>query len=107
MRGFCFLVITFAFATGGWVNSAAVEAATPLDPADLLFEAFASKCSSQGNFTGKALSETLALEGLVTNLMRDDACKGLTPVLEKVTTLRAQLSFLNNGGEGDREHEME
>lgn len=74
--------------------SSAVRAAE--DPAMLLFEAFSSKCDSQGRFTARVLNETNALEGVLKTLMNDQECQGLGPVLASLTSLDNQLQSMND-----------
>ncbi|MDB5038050.1 MAG: hypothetical protein JWQ35_1578 [Bacteriovoracaceae bacterium] len=77
------------------------------DPADLLFQAFSAKCESQGSFTARALNETNALEGVLSAVLTDPECKGLLPVLNSVTNLSQQLSFLDQGFGDDQKKDLE
>lgn len=82
--------------------------ALPVDPASLLFDAFSSRCESQGKFTAIALRETNALIGVLESLLSDPECKsGLQPVLLQVTNLSADLSFLENGFSDDPKKDLE
>lgn len=98
LGGLClFFAVTQTFAMQG-------EAA--VDPATLLFQAFSSKCDSQGEFTAKALSEGGALEGILQTIMLDKSCEGLRPVLDHITSVDQQLSRVDRAFWNEDEPDM-
>lgn len=101
-----FVGYTFAFFSSA-IPLSALQADLPEDPAALLFQSFASKCSSQGKFTERALSETVALQHILETLQTDDACKGLTPIFNSVVSVSQQLDFLDKELGNSRENYLD
>lgn len=92
---FCLLVNSKAFAD------------TPVDEGMLFFEAFASKCASNGPFSSRALEDTRTLESIVRTVKDDPACKGLDGLVNAIVTASEQLSFVRQGTEEEQKKNLQ
>ena len=78
---------------------------TPLDPGQLLFQAF--KCQSNGPFSSRALADTQALEGILIQIKQDKNCDGLTGLMTSLISAQNQFQFFNQGFNGEEKRNLE
>lgn len=65
-------------------------------PGQFLLESFQATCSSQGNWTKLALSDSKALIATLENIRDDEDCKSISGAISQLTLLESQLGSLDS-----------
>lgn len=94
------LCASFVFCTN-------IVADTPVDAGMLFFDAFASKCSSMGPFSSRALADTKTLESIVRVIKEDKECEGMANLIDSIVTASTQYEVINHGTPNEEKTQLE
>ncbi|MBF0443030.1 MAG: hypothetical protein HQK54_14070, partial [Oligoflexales bacterium] len=99
------VVLSCACLFGSLFGSGGVYADDGYNPANDLFAAFGTRCTSFGRYTQEAVRNAASLRAIVDNIKNDGSCSAVTSALSQVVSAESQIRSLQTADETTRSRE--